>query len=97
VTGGEPALPPSWEQLLTGAHPSFAAASASAGDGGRGLARHGRDGWRAAGDVLDALEPGDPSHCRENDGMGWGEAAMWTVVAAGVASVLTSRLGGLLH
>jgi hypothetical protein len=89
-------LPPSWEQLLTGAHPSFHAASAPAG-GSRGLARHGRDGWRADGELLEALEPMDPGHCSEDDGMGWGEAVMWTVVAAGVAGVLTSRLSGLLH
>jgi hypothetical protein len=92
VTGGEGALPPSWEQLVTGGHPSFRGASAAAGC--RGPARHGRDGWRVDGGLVDAVDvAGGPA----NDGMGWGEAVVWTVVAAGAATMVASRLGGFLH
>ena len=91
MTGGESAVPPSWEQLLTGTHPSFRGAS-PVGEW-RGLARHGRgdscDDW-----LLDAFDLGP---CPGDDDMGWGEAVTWTVVAAGVAAALTSRLGGILH
>jgi hypothetical protein len=91
VTGGESASPPSWEELLTGAHPSFR--SASAAGAWRGLARHERGDWSADAEPLD---PADLAPCPENDDMGWGEAVAWTVVAAGVAAALTSRLGGIL-
>ena len=46
VKNGEAQLPPSWEQLLTGTHPSFRP-PVSAQRGGRGPARHGRGRWRA--------------------------------------------------
>ena len=45
VKNGEAQLPPSWEQLLTGTHPSFRP-PVSAQRGGRGPARHGRGRWR---------------------------------------------------
>jgi hypothetical protein len=90
VTGGDSALP-SWEELLTGAHPSFRGASTT-GEW-RGLARHGRgDGY-----ADDELDPADLGPCPWNDDMGWGEAVVWTVVAAGVAAALASRFGGVLH
>jgi hypothetical protein len=89
VTGGELPLTPSWEQLLTGAHPSLRRGSPT---GWRGLARHGR-GDGCAGD--EPLGPGDLGPCPEGV-MGWGEAIVWTVLAASVAAALTSRLGGLL-
>jgi hypothetical protein len=92
VTDGSAPFPPSWEQLVTGAHPSFR--GLSAGSGGRGPARHGRDGWRADDDLLDPLDLGP---CPENDGMGWTEAVSWTVVAGAVATVLACRLGDILH
>ena len=92
MTGGESALPPSWEQLLTGAHPSFRGASAAGG--WRGMARHGRGDSCADDELLDAADLGP---CPGDDDMGWGEAVVWTVLAAGVAAALTSRLGGILH
>jgi hypothetical protein len=91
VTGGESALP-SWEELLTGAHPSFR--GASTGGEWRGLARHGRGDGSAADGWLD---PADLAPCPGADDMGWGEAAVWTVVAAGAAAALASRFGGILH
>jgi hypothetical protein len=95
VTGGDAAPLPSWEQLLTGAHPSFRG-EASAG-GWRGLARHGRDGWYGEPGLPDRLAARDQGGRAEDDAMGWGEAALWTAGAAAVASVLASRVGSLLH
>jgi hypothetical protein len=94
VTDGEAALPPSWEQLLTGTHPSFRVAASVQG-GGRGPARHGRGGWRGDDDLLEPLD--DPGPWLEDDAMAWADAVLWTVVAAGVALLLASRVGGLLH
>ena len=92
MTGGESALPPSWEELLTGVHPSFRNASAT--DGWRGLARHGRGDWCPDDALLDLADLGQ---CPGDDDMGWGEAVVWTVLAAGVAAALTYRLGSILH
>ena len=86
------AFPPSWEQLLTGAHPSFRGMSAASS--GRGLARHGRDGWRADDELVD---PVDLRCWAEDEGMGWTEAVSWTVVAGAAALVLASGLGELLR
>ncbi len=78
---------PSWEQLLTGAHPSFTTLSVRPG---RMLApRHGRDD--ALDDFLDRLVP--PT----DRAMGWGEAATWTLVAGGVALLVAPRLGELVR
>ena len=92
MTGGDFPLTPSWEQLLTGADPSFRGASPLGG--WRGLARHGR-GDGCSDDEL--LDPADIGLCTEDDEMGWREAVVWTLLAAGVAAALTSRLGGILH
>jgi len=94
VKNGEAPRPPSWEQLLNGVHPSFRTA-ASAERGGRGPARHGRGRWSAAGEPIDPLD--DPGQWPEDDAMGWRDAVLWTVAAAGVALLLASRTGGLLH
>jgi len=94
VTNGDAARPPSWEQLLTGTHPSFRA-HASLQGGGRGPARHGRDGWRADDAPLDPLD--DPGPWVDDDDMPWADAVLWTVVAGGVALLLASRMGVLLH
>ena len=93
MTDGEAAMQPSWEQLLTGTHPSFRAPVKVQG-GGRGPARHGRGGWRAEGALLDRLDGGPPA---EDDAMGWGDAMLWTTAAGGVALLLASRMGALLH
>jgi hypothetical protein len=83
--------PPSWEELLTGAHPAFQAT----GRAGRGLApRHGRAGSgddRTPGTGLPDLPP------VQDDAMGWADAAAWTTVAAAVAALLTARLGELVR
>jgi hypothetical protein len=85
--GGTPQ--PSWEQLLTGAHPSFRVA----GRGGRAVVpRHGRDSWGDDGEFLETLDLGP----LPDDGMGWGDAAAWTAVVAGLALLLVSRLGELV-
>ena len=89
---GEAGLTPSWEQLVTGAHPSFRPA-ASVAAGGRGLARHGRGDWRPDEDLPDAV---DPAVLAEDDDMGWGEAVVWTIALAAVAVMLATRAGGLL-
>ena len=93
MKNGEARLPPSWEQLLTGTHPSFRPA-VSAQRGGRGPARHGRGRWRA-GDESPAGSDYRGSW-PENDGMAWGDAVLWTVGAAGAAMLIASRAGGLL-
>ncbi len=88
MTGrGMPGGQPSWEQLLTGAHPSFSSLSVRTG---RTLApRHGRDD--GFDELLDQLTPlPDPA-------MGWGEAATWTLVAGGVALLVAPRLGELVR
>ena len=82
VKNGEAQLPPSWEQLLTGTHPSFRPPS-PAQRGGRGPARHGRGRWRADGESPEGSDNRGP--WPENDGMAWGDAVLWTVVAAGAA------------
>ena len=82
---------PSWEQLLTGAHPSFR----MPGRSGRAVVpRHGRDGWGEDWGSDDALDLGP---LPDDDSMGWADAAAWTAVAAGLAVLLVSRLGELVH
>ena len=60
--------------------------------------RHGRDSW---GDGWERLESPDPRPrlrpLPDDDGMGWGDAAAWTAVAAGVSVLLVSRLGELVR
>lgn len=78
---------PSWEQLLTGEHASFRAPER----GDRAVApRHGRDGW--GDDPFPQFTP-----LLDDDAMGWGEAAAWTTLAAGVAAVVASRLGEVVR
>ena len=93
MKNGEAQLPPSWEQLLTGTHPSFRP-PVSAPRGGRGPARHGRGRWRADVESRDPFDNRGP--WPENDGLAWGDAVLWTVVAAGAAMLVASRAGGLL-
>ena len=83
---------PSWEDLLTGAHPAFQGTARA----GRGLApRHGRAGGgedRYSGTALEDLPP-----VPDDDAMGWADAAAWTAVAAALAGLLTARLGELVR
>lgn len=92
MKNGEAQLPPSWEQLLTGTHPSFCS-PVSVQRGGRGPARHGRGRWRADDESQPCANRG---RWPENDGMAWGDAVLWTVAAAGAAMLVASRAGGLL-
>ena len=93
MKNGEAQLPPSWEQLLTGTHPSFRPPSPHSAAGVD------PPGTGAAAGAPDDESP-DPSDNRgswpENDGMAWGDAVLWTVVAAGAAMLIASRAGGLL-
>ncbi len=81
---------PSWEQLITGAHPAFHLA----GRGSRPLApRHGRSGWR---DDEERFDPMDLGPLPEDDGMGWGDAAAWSVAAGGLTVLIAARIGELV-
>jgi hypothetical protein len=94
VTNGDAALPPSWEQLLTGTHPCFRD-PASVQGGGRGPARHGRGDCRTDDQPLDPLDDLDP--WVDDEDLPWADAVLWTVAAGGVALLLASRMGVLLH
>jgi hypothetical protein len=87
--------PPSWHQLLTGAHPAFPPSSSAA----RCAPRHGtgRSLGSSGAPVVAGVRDRRPARVDAPGDMGWADATAWSVVAGGVALVLAARVDDLLR